>query len=225
MTLARRCVLVLLPLAITACTREGAPPPASAPAPAPAPASAAATAAATDASTDASTDAATDASLPASPSLYELKATLTTMRGDEVPFDVHRGHPVVLAMFYATCPSACPVLIESVKKLEARLPEDVRANTRILLISLDPGKDDPPTLLAAARRHDLDLSRWTLARAPDETVRELAVILGVKYRGRPDGEIDHSSALFLLDGDGVIVEKVEGLGQPTDPIERRILTL
>jgi protein SCO1/2 len=148
---------------------------------------------------------------------------LTTMRGDEVPFDVHRGHPVILAMFYATCPSACPILIGSVKELEARLPADVRAKTRILLVSMDPEKDDPATLAAAAARHGVDTSRWTLARTSEEHVRELAVILGVKYRGRPDGEIDHSSALFLLDGEGVIVEKVEGLGQPTDAIEHRLV--
>ena len=166
-----------------------------------------------------------DATMPVGSSLYELKMTLTTQRGDEVPLDVHRGHPVLLAMFYATCPSACPVLMEDIKRLEARLPDDVRARTRVLLISLDPERDAPAILAEAAGRHGVDQSRWTLARTHDDSVRELSVLLGVKYRGRPDGEIDHSSALFLLDGDGVIVEKVEGLGQPGDAIERRLLAM
>lgn len=160
----------------------------------------------------------------AGPSLYELKMRLTTQEGAEAGFDVHRGHPVLLAMFYATCPSACPVLMEDIKRIESRLPPDALARTRVLLVSLDPGKDDPPTLKAAAERHAVDQSRWTLARAPDESVRELAVILGVKYRDRPDGEIDHSSAIYLLDESGVIVEKSEGLGQPADAIVARLIT-
>ena len=223
-----RFIACLVLAAATACNRPSAPPPSptvSAPAPASAPAPVPAIAPAPE-SADAPDAAAVAAdSLPAGPSLYDLKMQLTTMRGDEVPFDVHRGHPVLLAMFYATCPSACPVLIENVKKLEARLPPDVRARTRVLLVSMDPAKDDPATLMKAAERHGLDLSRWTLARTSEDHVRELAVILGVKYRGRPDGEIDHTSALFLLDGDGVIIEKVEGLGQPTDPIEHRLLSM
>ncbi len=159
----------------------------------------------------------------AGPSLYELQVPLTTQEGKAAGLDVHRGSPVLLAMFYATCPSACPVLMEDIKRLESRLPPEVRARTRVLLVSLDPAKDEPPILKAAAERHSVDETRWTLARAPDENVRELAAVLGVKYRGRPDGEIDHSSAIYLLDEDGVIVEKSEGLGQPADAIVERLI--
>lgn len=197
----RAMVAVLALVAATACAPE---PPAP---PAPAAASSA------------------PSTLPAAPSLYEMKVELENQRGERVAFDVNRGQPVLLAMFYATCPSACPRLIEEVKGLESRLPEATRARTRVLLVSMDPVHDTPETMAKAAATHAVDSLRWTLARAPEDSVRELAAVLGVRYRAQMDGTIDHTSALFLLDPQGVIVEKVEGLGQPTGAIERRLESL
>ena len=41
-------------------------------------------------------------------------------------------------------------------------------------------------------------------RAPAADVRQLAVLLGVRYRQLPNGDFDHSNIISVLDGDGVL---------------------
>jgi protein SCO1/2 len=68
----------------------------------------------------------------------------------------------------------------------------------------------------------VDESRWRFVRAPDLTVREIAAVLGIKYRRMPDGRFNHSSAITLLDPSGVIQSRVEGIGQPHAVLLRRL---
>ena len=86
-------------------------------------------------------------------------------------------------------------------------------------MSLDPGRDTPDALLALARARHVDESRWRLLRAPEDTVREIAALLGIKYRRLPDGNFNHSSVITLLSPDGVIVARDEGLGQPLGALQ------
>ena len=41
-------------------------------------------------------------------SIYHLDVTMTDQQGTAVSLDAFRGHPVVISMFYATCPNVCP---------------------------------------------------------------------------------------------------------------------
>jgi protein SCO1/2 len=154
----------------------------------------------------------------ARPSLYELDIALVDQHGKPRHFDTFRGHPTLLAMFYATCPSACPVLLNSIREMEKSLPEADRARLRVLLVSLDPAHDTPAVLADAGKLHGADPERWALCRAEPNDVRTLAAVLGVRYRAEKDGSIDHSSAVTLLSADGVVIAKVEGLGQSLEPI-------
>jgi protein SCO1/2 len=133
-------------------------------------------------------------------------------RGRPVGLDVFRGHPVLISMFYATCPDACPLLIADVQRIERELTPRIRADLRIVLVSLDPERDTPDALRALARARHVDESRWRLLRAPEDTVREIAALLGVKYRRLPDGSFNHSSVITLLDPAGVILARDEAIG-------------
>ena len=70
------------------------------------------------------------------------------------------------------------------------------------MVSLDPERDTPAAMSELHARHELD-AQWTLARAPADQVRELAAALGIKYRALDGGEINHSTVVALLDGQGV----------------------
>lgn len=157
-----------------------------------------------------------DSPLP-SDSVYHLKPTLTNQDGAAVQLDHYRGSPVVISMFYATCPTACPMLINDVKALEASLPEAERASLRVFLVSLDPA-DTPEALADVLIRHDLDASRWTLVRTDDGAVREIAAALGISYRATGDGQMNHSALLTLLDVNGRPVSRLEGLQRDASPL-------
>jgi len=157
-----------------------------------------------------------------SQSLYALSATLSDQDGRSVGLDLFRGHPVLISMFYASCPDACPLLIASIQRIEADLSPRERANLRVVLVSLDPERDTPEALQALARARGLDESRWRLMRASDDTVREIAAALGIKYRRLPDGSFNHSSVLTLLDRSGVVQARVDGLGRPYADLLKRL---
>jgi protein SCO1/2 len=158
------------------------------------------------------------AAAPRSDSVYELSASLVDQDGRTVGLDLYRGHPVLISMFYTTCRGACPLLIADLKRIERGLPAPTRADLRVVLISFDPEHDTPEALRALAQAHGLDSSRWRLLRAPDDTVREIAAVLGIRYRRLPDGGFNHSTLITLLAPSGVILARVEGLGQPIDAV-------
>ncbi|MCB9663575.1 MAG: SCO family protein [Alphaproteobacteria bacterium] len=158
-------------------------------------------------------------------SLYQLTVDAVDQTGASRTLDAHRGHPVVVSMFYAHCPVACPMLIEDVKRFEETLDPEVRADLRVVLVSLDPARDTPEVLAEAVATHSIDAARWTLLRTPPGAVREVAAALGIRYRRAPDGEMNHSSILTLLDRRGVPVARVEGLQRDAAPLRDALARL
>jgi protein SCO1/2 len=163
-----------------------------------------------------------EAAPPRGDSIYALSASLVDQRGQTVGLSLFRGHPVLISMFYANCPDACPLLIADLQGLERELPSRIKADLRIVLVSLDPERDTPDTLRALSRAHHLDESRWRLLRAPEDTVRDIAALLGIKYRRLPDGNFNHSSVITLLDSEGVIVARDATIGGPHEALLRRL---
>lgn len=143
------------------------------------------------------------------PSLYELDVPLSASDGRRVSLDVFRGHPTLVSMFYASCHSACPMLVQRVQGFEDTLDAEARGELRVLLVSLDPARDDPAALAEAASRYGADPARWVLATPPPDRVREVAAVLGLQYRPAEGGEIHHSSVLVLVDGEGREVARAE----------------
>lgn len=107
-------------------------------------------------------------------SIYNLSAKLVDQSGAARGLDVHRGHPVLVTMFYGSCGVACPLLIDTLRSFDRSLTPAERARIRVVLISIDPEHDTTENLqkLATARR--IDLSRWTLVHTDEPTVRKIA---------------------------------------------------
>ena len=138
-------------------------------------------------------------------SLYQLPSVLVDQHGQSVGLDVHEGHPTIVGMFYASCPMACPLMIQDLSSVEARLDPAERAKLRVLLISLQPEVDSPQTLTKVVETHGLDQTRWRLTRPEPEDVRHIAAVLGIQYRPLADGEMHHTTVLTLVDAQGAPV--------------------
>jgi protein SCO1/2 len=153
---------------------------------------------------------------PSTSSLYQLDAKLTAQDGRAVGLDLHRGHPVLVTMFYAGCQATCPVIIDTLRAVENALPADQRRDLRVLLVSIDPEHDTPEALAALARERRIDTTRWTLARADEHTVRLIAAAVGQQYRRLPSGQYSHSTQISVLNTEGEIVAQSAMLGPPDD---------
>lgn len=144
-------------------------------------------------------------------SLYLAKIPLTTQQADKMALDLHRGHPVLISMFYGSCPDVCPLLIMGMKNYEKQLDADAKKNLRALLVSFDAARDTPKQLQAIATMHRADAKRWTFASTDEISARKLAALLNIQYRQKPDGVFDHSVEIVLLDENGRIVTSTSKL--------------
>ncbi len=149
-------------------------------------------------------------------SLYHLDAELLDQSGAQHGLDVYRGHPVLVTMFYASCPATCPLIVDTLRATERELTTRQRADLRVLMISVDPQRDTPAALRELAETRRIDTQRWTLARADAATVRKIAALLNVQYRQLPGGEFSHSTMIALLSPRGEIEASSSTLGH-ADP--------
>lgn len=150
-------------------------------------------------------------------SVYQLELPLTTQDGRTVDWRSLRGKPVVVSMFYTSCQYICPLIVESGKAVERQLTPAQQKKLGVVLISMDPARDDPAALKKVAEQRKLDTTRWTLASPPAGEVRAVAGVLGIRYRLLADGEFNHSSALILVDANGRILARTEKIGSKPDP--------
>ncbi len=151
-------------------------------------------------------------------SLHDLDTRFTDQRGKAMRFEDLKGGPVLVTMFYGNCEYACPMLVSRMKRLEAKVPEADRAKLRMVLVTFDPKRDSVEALRKMHGLYSLD-ERWGFLRVDDaEAVKELAALLGVKYRFMPDGAINHSSVITLLDGKGIVRARMDGMDLPDETI-------
>ena len=146
-------------------------------------------------------------------SLYQLPITLVTQDGKSFQLPERRGKAQLVSMFYTSCQYVCPLIIDTMKKTQAALPAAERARLDVLLVSFDPERDTPQRLKEVFGQRKLDARSWTLARTDEHSVRKLAALLGVQYRALVNMDINHSTALVLLDADGRIVARSDKLGE------------
>jgi protein SCO1/2 len=143
-------------------------------------------------------------------SLYQADATFTTDDGRAFTLGELRGRPVVLAMFFASCGYACPLIVSDIQAIRARLPAELRDRAAFVLVSFDVARDTPAALATYRVQRNLD-GQWRLLHGNDDSVRELAALLGVKYKQESDGAFSHSNLITVLNSKGEIVHQRTGL--------------
>jgi protein SCO1 len=143
-------------------------------------------------------------------SLYQLDATWTDDAGKTQMLAALRGEPVIVAMFFAQCEYACPMLVADIQRVRAGLPAEVRAKAKVLLVSFDTVRDTPEALKTYRDRVALDAA-WLLWRGEPAAVQDLAMLLGVKFKQDARGQFAHSNVITVLNAEGEIVRQRAGL--------------
>lgn len=155
-------------------------------------------------------------------SVYELEARWRDQDGHDRALGSLRGKVQVVAMVYTNCTHTCPAIVAELKRLEAALDPAEHARTGFLLVSLDPDRDTPEQLKRFATSLRLHPAAWTLLTGDADAVRELAALLGIRYRAEADAQISHSNTYLVLDSDGRMVHRQGGVGSGTGPALARI---
>ncbi len=149
-------------------------------------------------------------------SIFNITTSWTDQDKRAFHFDDLSGSITVAAMIFTSCQSACPQIMGDIKNIESKLNADMQKDVRFLLITMDPEHDTPERLKAFMNEHQLNY-KWSLVCSNDDATMELANVLGVRIKKLSDGGFDHSNAVFVINRNGVIEHKQDGLGQ--DPAE------
>jgi protein SCO1/2 len=132
--------------------------------------------------------------------------SLTDIDGRPLGSDFFAGHWTVVFFGFTTCPDVCPTTLATLAqftKALTDLPEAQRP--RVLLVTVDPERDDPAKLAAYVRFFDPSFLGATGDLAG---VTAAAMAFGVPFAkvSLPEGgyTMDHGSGLFIVGPGGGI---------------------
>jgi protein SCO1 len=146
-------------------------------------------------------------------SIYQTESTWTTDSEKHIKLSALAGRLQVIAMFFANCQFACPIIVNDMKRIEAALPAQLRGSVGFTLVSFDSERDTPAALAEYRRTRDLPPKNWTLMQGRPDDVRELADLFGVKFKANATGQFAHSNIITILNAQGEIVHQQVGLNQ------------
>jgi protein SCO1/2 len=155
-------------------------------------------------------------------SIYLSKGKWTHHTGRVLSLEELKGEPRVLTMIFTRCPSACPVIVNDLKRVRTALGADAKKRVRYTLFSFDSKGDTPEVLREFAKKMKIEDSQWDLFVANEEDTRELAALLGVQYKQIPSGEFVHSNVIVAVDSEGRVLAQVDGLSKPVKPLAKAL---
>jgi protein SCO1 len=142
---------------------------------------------------------------PKPPVLGELPDfELTSVSSDGAGRPMRRadllGKTWVAGFLFTRCAGPCPALASQLAKLQRDLP----ASASLLTFTVDPDRDDVPTLARYARSLRADPARWRFVTGPKPRVYDLLIggfkLPVVEDPSAPsDRRVTHSTRLALLD--------------------------
>jgi len=145
-------------------------------------------------------------------SIFNLTSEWKTEENKSIHLEDLRGKTLVMVMIYTTCKAACPRLVADMRNIEAKIPKVYNEDLQYVLISIDPKNDTPERLKAFAKENFMDDEHWTFLQGTEESVREFANVLAVKYKQISPLDFSHSNIISVFNPEGELVHQQEGLG-------------
>jgi uncharacterized membrane protein YozB (DUF420 family) len=128
------------------------------------------------------------------------------------------GKPWVADFIFTRCGSVCPTMTSTMAWLQERAPREVG----FVSFTIDPAYDTPEVLARYASEHHAKPG-WIFATGPEAEILDLALHgfhLGAGRVDGPEGGLDHSTKLALVDPEGVVRGYYDGVGEAS---RRRLL--
>ena len=131
---------------------------------------------------------------------------------------------VVADFFFTHCPTICPQMTKSLKKIQEAFKTD--AEILISSFTVDPERDSSAQLKKYARQYNVDTRNWNLLTGDKKEIYKLArnsfMLVATDGDGGPDDFI-HSESLVLIDKQ----KKIRGYynGTSNDEVNQLIIDI
>jgi protein SCO1/2 len=143
-------------------------------------------------------------------SIFLLDSKWQTQDAKEMQLRDLKGKNVVMVMIFTSCQTACPLLLSDMQEVASKVNPQKMEETTMVLVSIDPDNDTPEVLKAYARQNKMEGKPWLFLTSDQESVRELANVLAVKYKEITPIIFSHSNIITVFNKNGEMVKQVEG---------------
>lgn len=130
----------------------------------------------------------------------------TNQLGEKVTLDSARNKIIVLDFFFTRCPSICPGLARSMKRLQNSFINGNDSIVQFISVSIDPEHDSVSQLRKFANRYTSNHNSWWFVTGDKKQIYDFA--LREMKASIADVNVDtafiHTENFFLLDKDRVI---------------------
>ena len=162
---------------------------------------------------------------PSDMSIFNLESDWENQDADKVKLSFLNDKPTVMTMIYTHCEYSCPVIVEEMKDIYGRLGDEYTSEVNFLFVSIDPIHDRPETLARFMKTEELNPDHWTMLTGTESNIRELAAVLGFKYKKSSLMDYAHSNLITLLNKNGEIVQQLEGFEEEKDKFIKETIEL
>lgn len=132
--------------------------------------------------------------------------TFTNQLGKTVTLDSLKGKILVIDFFFSRCPSICPEMAKSMKRLQSSFINSNDSIVQFISISIDPLHDSVPQLRKFADRYTNNHDSWWFVTGDRKEIYDFA--LNELKASIADTDVDtafiHTENFFLLDRDRVV---------------------
>jgi len=132
--------------------------------------------------------------------------TFTNQLGKTVTLDSLKGKILVVDFFFSRCPSICPGMAKSMKRLQNSFVNSNDSIVQFISISIDPEHDSVPNLRKFADRYTNNHDSWWFVTGNKQEIYDFA--LNELKASIADVNVDtafiHTENFFLLDRDRVV---------------------
>jgi protein SCO1/2 len=131
---------------------------------------------------------------------------LTDQDGNRLDSEAMRSHWTLVFFGFTQCPDVCPTTLATLAQARRKLSDlPPQQQPRVLLVSVDPERDDPERLRSYVRFFDPE---FLGATGTADQVAAAAAAFGVPYAKVPlpggDYTMDHGSGVFVVGPSGLV---------------------
>jgi protein SCO1/2 len=131
---------------------------------------------------------------------------LTDQDGNRLDSEAMRSHWTLVFFGFTQCPDVCPTTLATLAQARRKLSDlPPQQQPRVLLVSVDPERDDPERLRSYVRFFDPE---FLGATGTADQVAAAAAAFGVPYAKVPlpggDYTMDHGSGVFVVGPPGLV---------------------
>ena len=155
-------------------------------------------------------------------SIFLLDSKWQNQDAEELQLKDLKGKNLVMVMIFTSCRTACPILVADMKKVHDKIEKNKLKDTSLVLISIDPTNDTPEVLKKFAAERNMDSQPWIFLRSDEESTREFANVLAVKYKKISPIEFSHSNIISVFNRNGELVSQEEGSGINSDAVAKTV---